>query len=136
MAAVFDPAESVSTDERAALQTERLRALVDRLLAADGPQARTLRAAVVPVSAGLTSRQLRLIQDLRPDVLTCTPSYAIYLGEAFAAEGIGPDGISLTVGVHGAEPWSEAMRANIERLLGVRALDIYGLSAIIGPGAA
>src|SRR2546421_7033912 len=243
---VFDPAESMSVDERTALQTDRLRALVDRLLALDGPQAARLRVAgvdagtgltladlprlptttktdlwesypygmlavplddvvclhgssgtggrptlvgytkadldlwgrmmarclvgagatkastihnaygyglftgglggrpgggglgatVVPVSAGMTQRQVRLIRDLRPDVLTCTPSYAIYLGEAFAAEGIDPREISLKVGVHGAEPWSEAMRAEIERLLGVRALDIYGLSEVIGPGVA
>src|SRR6266536_926967 len=200
---VYEPAESMSTDERAAQQTDRLRALVGRLLAVDGPQGRRLRdagvdagagltlddlarlptttktdlwdaypygmlavpldevvclhgssgtggrptlvgytaadldlwgrmmarclvgagatrsstihnaygyglftgglgvhhggvalgATVVPVSAGLTQRQVRLIQDLHPDVLTCTPSYAIYLGEAFAAEGIGPDEI-------------------------------------------
>jgi phenylacetate-CoA ligase len=98
--------------------------------------ATALGAAVVPVSAGMTQRQQTLIRDLRPDVLTCTPSYAIYLGEAFAAAGIGPDEISLRVGVHGAEPWSESMRQQIERLLGVRALDIYGLSEIIGPGVA
>jgi phenylacetate-CoA ligase len=98
--------------------------------------ATALGATVVPVSGGQTQRQLRLIQDLRPDVLTCTPSYAIYLGEAFAAAGIAPDEISLRVGVHGAEPWSESMRRSIEKLLGVRALDIYGLSEIIGPGVA
>jgi phenylacetate-CoA ligase len=98
--------------------------------------ATALGATVVPVSAGMTQRQLRLIQDLRPDVLTCTPSYAIYLGEAFAAAGVSPAEIGLRVGVHGAEPWSEAMRTEIERLLGVRALDIYGLSEIIGPGVA
>ena len=243
---VFDPAETISVDERAALQERRLRALVDRLLAAGGVQARRLRASgvdagtgltlddlprlpttgkadlwehypygmlavaldevvcvhgssgtggrptlvgytagdlalwarvmarclagagatrgstihngygyglftgglgvhhgavalgatVVPVSSGMTQRQVTLIRDLRPDVLTCTPSYAIYLGEAFAAAGIGPDEISLRVGLHGAEPWSEAMRAEIERLLGLRALDIYGLSEVIGPGVA
>jgi phenylacetate-CoA ligase len=242
----FDPAETMSVDERVAVQTDRLRRLVDRLLAADGVLGRRLRAAgvdsgagldltdlprlpmttkadlwehyplgmlavpaeevacvhgssgtggrptlvaytagdialwanvmaralagagatrastihnaygyglftgglgvhhgagalgatVVPVSAGMTQRQLRLIQDLRPDVLTCTPSYAIYLGEAFAAAGVSPAGTGLRVGVHGAEPWSEAMRVEIERLLGIRALDIYGLSEIIGPGVA
>jgi phenylacetate-CoA ligase len=98
--------------------------------------AAALGATVVPASAGMTQRQLRLIQDLRPDVLTCTPSYAIYLGEAFAAAGVSPGGIGLKVGVHGAEPWTEAMRNQIERLLGIRALDIYGLSEIIGPGVA
>ncbi len=245
-AVAFDPAETMSVDERTILQTERLRGLVDRLLAADGLLGRRLRAAgvdsgagltladlprlpttiktdlwehyplgllavpaeevtcvhgssgtggrptlvaytagdialwanvmarslagagatpsstihnaygyglftgglgvhhgatalgatVVPVSAGMTQRQMRLIEDLRPDVLTCTPSYAIYLGEAFAAAGVEPGGTSLKVGVHGAEPWSAAMRVEIERLLGIRALDIYGLSEIIGPGVA
>jgi len=96
--------------------------------------ARELGALVVPMSGGNTARQLRLIQDLRPQMLTCTPSYAIYLGEAARAEGVVLD--SLRVGVHGAEPWTEAMRAQIEHLLGVRALDIYGLSEIIGPGVA
>jgi phenylacetate-CoA ligase len=84
----------------------------------------------------MTQRQLRLIQDLRPDILTCTPSYAIYLGEAFAAAGVAPAEIGLRVGVHGAEPWTDAMRVQIERLLGIRALDIYGLSEITGPGVA
>jgi phenylacetate-CoA ligase len=243
---IFDPAETMSTDERGALQTRRLRALVDRLLAARGRQAALLRGAgvergdglrlddlpglptlskpdlweaypfgmlavpladcvtvhgssgtsgrptlvpytandldlwahvmarglagagatrdsivhnaygyglftgglgvhhgaralgatVIPMSSGNTARQLRLIQDLRPDVLTCTPSYAIYLAEAARAEGIDPTGLGLRVGVHGAEPWTDAMRAQIELLLGIRALDIYGLSEVIGPGVA
>jgi phenylacetate-CoA ligase len=98
--------------------------------------ARALGATIVPMSGGQTARQLRLIQDLRPDVLTCTPSYAIYLGEAAAAAGIDPSSLSLRAGVHGAEPWTDAMRARIESLLGIRALDIYGLSEIIGPGVA
>jgi phenylacetate-CoA ligase len=98
--------------------------------------ARALRATVVPMSGGMTQRQLRMVLDLKPDVLTCTPSYAVYLGEAFAADGIGPDDISLRVGVHGAEPWTPAMRDQISRLLGIRPLDVYGLSEIIGPGVA
>ncbi|HKD99074.1 MAG TPA: phenylacetate--CoA ligase [Micromonosporaceae bacterium] len=244
---IFDRAEAVSVDERAATQTERLRSMVDRLLAVDGGlQARRLRdtgvtsgagltlddlpglptvskrdlwesypfgmlavplsetvcvhgssgtsgrptlvaytaadialwahvvarslvgagatprslihnaygyglftgglgihhgagalgATVVPMSGGQTARQLRLIQDLKPDVLTCTPSYAIYLGEAARAEGIDPTDLSIRVGLHGAEPWTESMRDQIELLLGIRALDIYGLSEIIGPGVA
>jgi phenylacetate-CoA ligase len=243
---IFDPAETMSVDERTALQTRRLRALVDRLLAAGGRQAAALRAAgvergagltlddlpglptvskpdlweaypfgmlavpleecvtvhgssgtsgrptlvpytandldlwahvmarglagagatrasivhnaygyglftgglgvhhgaralgatVIPMSGGNTARQLRLIQDLRPDVLTCTPSYAIYLAEAARAEGLDPTSLGIRVGVHGAEPWTEAMRAQIELLLGIRALDIYGLSEVIGPGVA
>lgn len=98
--------------------------------------ARALGATVVPMSGGQTARQLRLIQDLKPDVLTCTPSYAIYLGEAARAAGIDLSSLSLKVGVHGAEPWTDAMRAQIESLLGIRALDIYGLSEVIGPGVA
>jgi phenylacetate-CoA ligase len=98
--------------------------------------ARALGANVVPMSGGQTARQLRLIQDLKPDILTCTPSYAIYLGEAARAQGIDPATLSLKVGVHGAEPWTDAMRDQIESLLGVRALDIYGLSEVIGPGVA
>jgi phenylacetate-CoA ligase len=98
--------------------------------------ARALGATVVPMSGGQTARQLRLMQDLKPDVLTCTPSYAVYLGEAARAECIEPASLSLKVGVHGAEPWTDAMRAQIEDLLGIRALDIYGLSEIIGPGVA
>lgn len=89
-----------------------------------------LGATVVPISGGMTERQARLIQDLRPDVLCCTPSYAIHLGEALKS------GTNLKVGIFGAEPWTEEMRQQIEELLGIRALDIYGLSEIIGPGVA
>ncbi|WP_245572545.1 phenylacetate--CoA ligase family protein [Actinokineospora enzanensis] len=93
-----------------------------------------LGAAVVPVSGGMTERQVRLIQDLRPDVLTCTPSFALHLGEAMSAAGVVPT--SLRVGVFGAEPWTHEMRVQVENLLGIRALDIYGLTEIIGPGVA
>jgi len=93
-----------------------------------------LGATVVPMSGGMTERQIRMLVDLRADVLACTPSYAIYLGEAMAAEGVRVDG--LRAGVFGAEPWTDEMRGLIERLLGLRALDIYGLSEIIGPGVA
>ena len=93
-----------------------------------------LGATVLPLSGGMTDRQIRMIDDLRPDILTCTPSYAIYLGEAMLAAGVEPT--SLRAGVFGAEPWTNEMRGQIERLLGLRALDIYGLSEIIGPGVA
>ena len=79
----------------------------------------------------MTERQIRMITDLKPDILTCTPSYAIFLGEA-----LGTPPPSLRAGLFGAEPWTNEMRAQIERLLGLRALDIYGLSEIIGPGVA
>jgi phenylacetate-coenzyme A ligase PaaK-like adenylate-forming protein len=96
-----------------------------------------LGATVVPVSGGMTPRQVTLIRDLKPDVLTCTPSYAIRLGEALAEAGAGPGrGLSLRAGIFGAEPWTEELRLRLEDLLGIRALDIYGLSEIIGPGVA
>jgi phenylacetate-coenzyme A ligase PaaK-like adenylate-forming protein len=96
-----------------------------------------LGATVVPVSGGMTQRQVTLIRDLRPDILTCTPSYAIRLGEALAEAGAGPgEGLALKAGLFGAEPWSGQMRTRIEELLGLRALDIYGLSEVIGPGVA
>ncbi len=98
--------------------------------------ARALGATVVPASGGMTDRQLRLIQDLGPDVLTCTPSYALFLAETAEAGGLDPASLSLRVGVHGAEPWTTGMRDRIEKLLGIRALDIYGLSEVIGPGVA
>jgi phenylacetate-coenzyme A ligase PaaK-like adenylate-forming protein len=92
-----------------------------------------LGATVVPVSGGMTSRQVTLIRDLRPDILACTPSYAVRLGEALAEAGVAP---TFTAGMFGAEPWTEEMRGRLEDLLGLRALDIYGLSEIIGPGVA
>src|SRR6516165_4880249 len=96
-----------------------------------------LGATVVPVSGGMTARQVTLIRDLRPDILTCTPSYAIRLGEALAEAGVAPgSGLALRAGLFGAEPWSGQMRTRIEELLGLRALDIYGLSEVIGPGVA
>jgi phenylacetate-CoA ligase len=96
-----------------------------------------LGAAVVPVSGGMTPRQVTLIRDLRPDVLCCTPSYAIRLGEALAEAGVRPgEGLALKAGLFGAEPWSEQMRGRIQDLLGLRALDVYGLSEVIGPGVA
>jgi len=98
-----------------------------------------LGATVVPVSGGMTSRQVTLIRDLRPDILTCTPSYALRLGEALADAGsadAGSGGSSLRAGVFGAEPWTDELRTRIGDLLGLRALDIYGLSEVIGPGVA
>jgi len=96
-----------------------------------------LGAAVVPASGGMTPRQVTLIRDLRPDILCCTPSYAIRLGEALAEAGVRPGaGLALRAGQFGAEPWSEQMRVRIEELLGLKALDVYGLSEVIGPGVA
>jgi phenylacetate-coenzyme A ligase PaaK-like adenylate-forming protein len=98
--------------------------------------AELMGCTLVPVSGGQTQRQVTLVRDLRPEVLCCTPSYATRLGEALAEAGMARDDISLRVGIFGAEPWTEAMRAQIEALLPLRALDIYGLSEIIGPGVA
>ncbi len=91
---------------------------------------------VIPASSGNTSRQLMLMQDLNPTVLCCTPSYALYLGEALQKQGISPDELSLRIGIFGAEPWTEEMRKRIEQLLGIDAMDIYGLSETSGPGVA
>jgi phenylacetate-CoA ligase len=89
---------------------------------------------VIPVSGGMTERQLTLIQDLRPDVIACTPSYALTLANAFAGRGVGPDDVSLRLAVVGAEPWTERMREEIDAGLGVRCTNIFGLSEVIGPG--
>jgi len=93
-----------------------------------------LGVTVVPVSGGMTERQLVLIQDLRPDVITCTPSYALTLAQAFAERGVAPDEISLRFACVGAEPWTESMRERIDAGLGIQSTNIYGLSEIIGPG--
>ena len=96
--------------------------------------AERLGMTVVPVSGGMTERQLLLITDFRPDVIACTPSYALTLVQEFEQRGIGPDEISLRFAVVGAEPWTEAMRAEIDRGLGVKTSNAYGLSEVIGPG--
>jgi phenylacetate-CoA ligase len=93
-----------------------------------------LGMAVVPVSGGMTERQLMLITDLRPDVIACTPSYALTLAQGFRELGIVPDAISLRFAVVGGEPWTEAMRREIDAGLGVRCTNIFGLSEVIGPG--
>jgi phenylacetate-coenzyme A ligase PaaK-like adenylate-forming protein len=96
--------------------------------------AELMGCTLVPVSGGQTQRQVALLRDLRPEVLCCTPSYAARLGEALGEAGVARDELALRAGVFGAEPWSEAMRAQIEGLLPLKALDIYGLSEVIGPG--
>jgi len=96
--------------------------------------AERLGVTVVPVSSGQTARQATLLRDVGAQVLCCTPSYALTIAEALEREGIEPGELSLELGLFGAEPWSEAMRAQIERRLGLRARNFYGLSEIIGPG--
>jgi len=98
--------------------------------------AERLGASVIPISGGNTKRQIMIMQDFGSTVLTCTPSYALYMAEEAAAEGIDIRGLKLRVGIFGAEPWSEAMRGEIEAKLNLTALDIYGLSEIMGPGVA
>ena len=93
-----------------------------------------LGLATVPVSGGMTARQVRLITDFRPKGITVTPSYALSILDQFAAEGIDPRGTSLEVGIFGAEPWTNAMRQEIEAAFDMHAVDIYGLSEVIGPG--
>ena len=93
-------------------------------------------ATIVPVSGGNTQRQIMLMQDLGSTVLCSTPSYALVIAEALAKEGIAPETLSLKAGVFGAEPWSEGIRQQIQTRLGVPALNIYGLSEVIGPGVA
>lgn len=95
-----------------------------------------LGATVVPISGGNTKRQIMLLRDFKSTILLCTPSYALNLAEAMTDMGIDPKDMALRVGVFGAEPWSENMRAEIERNLGIKAIDIYGLSEIMGPGVA
>ena len=93
-----------------------------------------LGMTVIPVSGGMTERQLLLLQDFRPDLITCTPSYALTLAHEFAERGIEPEQISVRFGCLGAEPWTEAMREEIDAGLGIRSTNIYGLTEIIGPG--
>jgi phenylacetate-CoA ligase len=96
--------------------------------------AERLGATVIPMSGGNTLRQVNLMRDLGSRVLCCTPSYALIVGEILAAEGIELEELALRFGIFGAEPWTEAMRADIESRLGITAVDIYGLSEVIGPG--
>ncbi len=98
--------------------------------------AEKLGAAVVPISGGNTEKQLSLLQDFGCTVLACTPSYAAYLADAMEVSGIDPKKLPLRIGIFGAEPWSQEMRAKIEAGLDIKAFDIYGLSEIMGPGVA
>lgn len=98
--------------------------------------AEKIGASVIPSSGGNTKRQIMLMQDFGTTVLTCTPSYALFMGEVMQEMGIAPSDLRLKSGVFGAEPWSENMRREIESKLDINAFDIYGLSEIIGPGVA
>jgi phenylacetate-CoA ligase len=95
-----------------------------------------LGAAVIPVSGGFTERQVQLINDFKPDIIMVTPSYMLAIADEFERQGLDAHASSLRIGIFGAEPWTEGMRAEIERRMGLDALDIYGLSEIMGPGVA
>jgi phenylacetate-CoA ligase len=98
--------------------------------------AEALGCTVIPMSGGQTEKQVRLIADLRPDAIMVTPSYMLALADEFEREGIDPRSTSLRVGIHGAEPWTESMRREIEQRFAIDAVDIYGLSEVMGPGVA
>ncbi|MDD2612153.1 MAG: phenylacetate--CoA ligase [Bacteroidales bacterium] len=95
--------------------------------------AENIGASVIPISAGNTEKQIQLMTDFGSTVLCCTPSYALYLGEAVEDKGV-KDKLKLRVGFFGAEPWTEAMRVEIEKKLNIKAFDIFGLTEVIGPG--
>ena len=90
----------------------------------------------LPMSSGNTDRQIQFMIDLGATILCCTPSYAAYIGETLKEKGYGPDDIPLKAGIFGAEPWTEEMRRGIEKVLGIKAYDIYGLTETSGPGVA
>ena len=92
--------------------------------------------AVIPVSGGMTERQVQLIRDFEPDIITVTPSYMLAILDEFRRQGIDPRKTSLKVGIFGAEPWTDAMRSEIEAAFDMHAVDTYGISEVIGPGVA
>lgn len=93
-------------------------------------------AQVIPMSSGNTARQIMMMEDLGTNILCCTPSYALHIGETIREMGIAPERLRMKAGIFGAEPWTEEMRQRIEELLHIDALDIYGLTEIAGPGVA
>ncbi|MEV5973077.1 phenylacetate--CoA ligase PaaK [Streptomyces sp. NPDC051921] len=98
--------------------------------------AERLGCTVIPASGGMTARQVQLIQDFRPEIIMVTPSYMLTLLDEFERQGVDPRGTSLKVGIFGAEPWTEEMRREIEERFAIDAVDIYGLSEVMGPGVA
>jgi phenylacetate-CoA ligase len=91
---------------------------------------------VIPASGGMTARQVQIIQDFQPEIIMVTPSYMLTLLDEFERQGVDPRTTSLKVGIFGAEPWTEAMRHEVEERMGIHAVDIYGLSEVMGPGVA
>jgi phenylacetate-CoA ligase len=98
--------------------------------------AERLGCTVIPASGGMTARQVQLIQDFRPEIIMVTPSYMLTLLDEFERQGVDPRATSLKVGIFGAEPWTEEMRREIEERFAIDAVDIYGLSEVMGPGVA
>ena len=98
--------------------------------------AESMGCTVIPMSGGQTEKQVRLIVDLEPDAIMVTPSYALAIADEFARQGLDPRKTALRVGIHGAEPWTESMRTELEARFGMHAVDIYGLSEVMGPGVA
>ena len=98
--------------------------------------AELLGATVIPASGGMTARQVQLITDFRPEIIMVTPSYMLTILDEFERQGVDPRASSLRVGIFGAEPWTEQMRREIEQRLDLDAVDIYGLSEVMGPGVA
>ncbi|MDK9724825.1 MAG: phenylacetate--CoA ligase [Sterolibacteriaceae bacterium MAG5] len=98
--------------------------------------AEKLGCTVIPFGGGQTERQVQLIQDFQPDIIMVTPSYMLAIADEFDRQGLDPTKCTLRVGIHGAEPWTNQMRAEIEKRFGIEAVDIYGLSEVIGPGVA
>ena len=98
--------------------------------------AEKLGATVIPMSGGQTPRQVQLIEDFAPDIIMCTPSYMLNIADEFERQGLDPRASSLSAGIFGAEPWGESMRQEIETRLNIDAVDIYGLSEVMGPGVA
>ncbi|HXY99770.1 MAG TPA: phenylacetate--CoA ligase PaaK [Stellaceae bacterium] len=98
--------------------------------------AERLGCTVVPVSGGMTERQVQIIQDFKPDIIMVTPSYMLAIADEFERQGLDPRASSLKIGIHGAEPWTNALRQEIESRMAMHAVDIYGLSEVMGPGVA
>ena len=98
--------------------------------------AERLGLAVIPLGGGMTERQVQLIADFKPDIIMVTPSYMLAIADEMERQGVDPKASSLRIGIFGAEPWTNEMRASIEQRVGLEALDLYGLSEVIGPGVA
>jgi phenylacetate-CoA ligase len=98
--------------------------------------AERLGCTVIPMSGGQTEKQVQLIRDFQPDIIMVTPSYMLNIADEFVRQGMDPRQSSLRVGIHGAEPWTQALRAEIEQRFDIDAVDIYGLSEVMGPGVA